>query len=194
MSNKEEPLKATPIEEPPKPKGHIRRFGFIYTHLILILAVVGIFIWKTTSENSLNELHKKEQETTRSTAKEFVADQHEKYLRMEMQSLVWAVSGAMTEGKTEKVREYFRGLVKSSSNVSTCALVDTKGNFVITTDQKLEGEKYDGPYSEVFVNSTEIICEYESDRGEYLVSAPLLGENGKLGYLFFLYAPDQLSF
>ena len=110
-----------------------------------------------------------------------------------MQSLVWAVNEGIKAGDQELIRDYFKGYVKSY-NVTSVALVDNSGKFIITTDQKLEGEKYEGPYTHIFAETHEIICEFDSDRGEYLVASPIYGEVGMMGYLFYLFRPDNIGF
>lgn len=189
----ERPKAGWPAEPTANDKGHFRRFWSLYTHILLVGCVVGMFFWKQESEVVLHEQHQSELQNTQAHGVEFSEELEENFLRMNMQTWVWLVQSEVEAGHMDDLRDHFRNFVKTY-NVTSVALVDNLGNFILTTDQKLEGEQYEGPYIEVFANATEIICEYESDRGEYLVAAPVMGENTMLGYLFFLFRRDELTY
>ncbi len=163
---------------------------YLYLILLLIIAFVVIYIWKSIEIRSLEkrieeqkiELTKKLQNTLDSKSMEF--------LNLLAMPLSWSVQKEMVSENYELINNYFIELVKKP-NMRLILLSNLEGKVLVSTDKSLEGKEVFSfiPRELMDISSIKVDEDiYENIR----VLAPIFNLNQKIGILMIIYTKEKV--
>ena len=148
--------------------------------LLLLLAIAGTYYWKNLAVSRARaEL------TKRATA--VLAEQNSFYLRLVAVPLVWIVRNDMMRGNYDQLDQYLAQFVKEP-NMKEVLIARVDGRIVSATNKKRQGTPVANAFPEELLR-VEAITVTTLENGDFLVAAPVLGLNVKLGTLFLVATP-----
>ncbi len=171
-----------------KEKGHFRRNWFLYTIIIVSLGFSG-YLWISKGQAIKKQAKEFEAEKTMliQQAQELFQINSEKHLELMMKTFVWAVRGEMIRGNQEQANQYFKQLVKADK-IEEVTLVDKKGQILITTNKKNEGNQLATDYADDVMKVEELTIFNQGNR--QVVAAPIMSLDSHMGTLLVIYNTD----
>jgi hypothetical protein len=178
----------SPVAGSEKPaRSFVSRFlrytvGFLL--LLLVVLVVGIYVWKTLAVRSLErqmEIQRSEMLVERDRA---LNAQAKDMLRLTALPLAWAVRSEMMRGNLDPVDDYFRELIRKPG-VLLIALIDKEDKVVLATNRKLETQSAVGLFSKAIREADDIVIE--DSESLLRMGVPIMSFNEKLGILVMEY-------
>jgi len=179
------------VEEPPDKKAAgpsllvllLRHWRLTGTAL-LILALIGTYVWKdvAVSRAKANIADRAAGEITRHNLS---------YLRLVAVPLVWMVREEMMKGNYDQINQYLARFVREP-NMKEVLVVRPDGKVAAATNKKREG----GPAKDLFPPETlqaDTITVTTRPDGMFIVAAPVMGLNERLGVLILVAAPPEYS-
>lgn len=146
--------------------------------------LIGTYLWKNIAVSRT---------TARLTgqAAAVITSQNESALRLAALPLVWAVRSEMLRGNYDQVNQYLAQLVREP-NIKEIIVARTDGTILAATDKKRETTTLHQAFPLADLR-TETIAVSRLDNGNFLVIAPLLGLNNRLGTLVLIAVPPSYS-
>lgn len=174
----------------PNPPAKPSLFSLVLKHwrlvgvLLLLLMLVGTYCWKTIA------VARAKAQLSRQAAVVITA-QSESYLRLMAIPLVWTVRSEMLRGNYEQVNQYLTQFVKEP-NMKELLVARTDGSIVAATNKQREGTSITALFPPEIVQVNAITVTTGQD-DTWLVSAPIMGLNDKLGVLVLVAAVPAYS-
>jgi hypothetical protein len=153
---------------------------FIYTLLVLVLVILGMYLWKVLAVRSLDK--KMDLQRTEMIQKQQMAldIQARDMLRLSALPLAWAVRTEMMRENLSQVDDYFRDFVREEG-VLSIFLIDKENKVVLATNRKLETQSAGQVVSQTIRDAKDIVIE---NTGSGLrLGVPIMGFKEKMGLL-----------
>lgn len=152
--------------------------------LLLVLAVAGTYLWKNVA------VARAKAHLTRQAAT-VIAAHNESSLRLVTVPLVWVVRSEMLRGNYDQINQYLAQFVREP-NMKEVLVARADGRIVAATNKKREG----AVVTDIFppeVPKVDTITVTTRPDGMFLVAAPIMGLNDKLGVLVLVASPPDFS-
>lgn len=148
---------------------------------LLIFALAGAYVWKNIAVSRARaEL------TQRATT--VLVEQNKSSLRLVAIPLVWVVRSEMMRGSFDQLNQYLAQFVKEPS-MKEIIVARLDGRIVAATNKKREGTPVTSAFP-VDMLRVEAITVTTLENGDFLVVAPVLGLNARLGTLILVSSPS----
>jgi hypothetical protein len=157
---------------------------------ILLIVSAGIYLWGYIRVKSF-ERRMKERETEILQKTQIIVNEKTKeFLKITALPLVWAVGKNMMRGNFDEINEYMERLVQEKG-FKEILLVDTTGTIVLSTDKKVQGQKFGNYYPVEFLQANDVVII--SDSVNIRAVAPVMGLNSRLGTLVITYGLEKIE-
>lgn len=168
-----------------------KKLGFCwYLFFILIIVAAGIYLWGYIRVKSF-ERRMKERETEIVQKTQIILNEKTKeFLKITALPLVWAVRKDMMRGNFDEINEYMERLVQEKG-FKKILLVDTMGTIVLSTDKKMQGQKFVDHYPVEFLQANDVVIN--TDSVNIRAVAPVMGLNSRLGTLVITYGLEKIE-
>jgi len=152
--------------------------------LLLVLAVAGTYLWKNiaVSRAKAQLIHQ---------AATVIAAHNESWLRLAVVPLVWTVRNEMMKGNYDQINQYLAQFVREP-NLKEVLVTRADGRIVAATDKKREGAMVTDLFPPEVPKVDTITVTTRPD-GMFLVAAPIMGLNDKLGVLVLVASPPDYT-
>jgi hypothetical protein len=178
------------MEKPEKPKNTIVRRIRLYTYMLLILIIIGMYVWRMFSVQNLEKRLDAQRTEMIHERQEAVEVQAQSMLRMTAQPLAWAVRAEMMRDNLSQVDDYFRDLVRAEG-VTSIFLIDRENQVAIATNRKFEGQPAESVASQDIRNAKGVVIE-PAESGVRM-GIPIMSFNEKIGILVMDYTPQDFQ-
>ena len=176
------------VQKPEKPKSTLAARIRLYTYMLLILIIIGMYVWRMFSVQSLEKRLEAQRTEMIQQRQEAVDLQAQSMLRMTAQPLAWAVRAEMMRDNLSQVDDYFRDFVRGEG-VQSIFLIDAKNQVAVATNRKLEAQPVDNVVSQEIRNTKTVVIE-PTESG-MRVGIPIMSFNEKIGILVMDYTPPD---
>jgi hypothetical protein len=168
------------MEKPDKPARPIVGRIRLYTYMVLILLILGMYLWKLFAVQSLEESMENQRTEMIQRQQDALEAQAHAMLRMTAQPLAWAVRAEMMRDNLSQVDDYFRDFVKEQG-VQSIFLIDKNNQVAVATNRKLEAQPADSIVSQTIRDTKKVVIEpFESG---LRLGIPIMSFNEKIGIL-----------
>ena len=175
-------------EKPDKPARPIAGRIRLYTYMVLILLILGMYLWKVFAVQGLEKRMEDQRTEMIQNQQDALEAQVHAMLRMTAQPLAWAVRAEMMRDNLSQVDDYFRDFVKEEG-VQSIFLIDRNNQVAVATNRKLEAQPADSVVSQTIRDTKKVVIE-PSESGLRL-GIPIMSFNEKIGLLVVDYAPQN---
>jgi hypothetical protein len=176
------------MQKPEKPKGTIAARIRLYTYMLLILIIIGMYVWRMFSVRNLENRLDAQKTQMIQERQEAVDVQAQAMLRMTAQPLAWAVRAEMMRDNLSQIDDYFRDLVRTEG-VNSILLIDRENQVALATNRKFEGQPAESVASPAIRDTKTVLIE-PSESGLRL-GIPIMSFNEKIGILVMDYTPPD---
>lgn len=102
-----------------------------------------------------------------------------------MKAFSWAIRNALLQNKPGEINDYFNTLVKDRG-VQELLLIDEAGKVTVSTNKKNQGIGFASRFPAYLLQKQEVFFD---NRNPYVLSAPIVGPDKRLGTLVMFYKP-----
>ncbi len=167
----------------------MKKFCF-YLILILILAIVGVYIWKSFEIRGLEKRIEEQRASLTKKSQNILDSRSKDFLYLVTLALSWAVQKEMVAENYGLIDNYLNEIVKKF-NMKQISLSKQDGKIVVSTDKSLEGKDLSLIIPVELMNTDSI--HVDEDINENIrVIAPIFNLNQKIGLLVLLYSKEKV--
>lgn len=167
-----------------------RHKGWLIVILILVLAGLALFIWKEIEVNRYAKDLDRQQTYYQEELNSHLNQEREHYLKLVMKPLVWAIRTEMLDEDYSQINQYLTNFVRQEENAQLLLVIDEEGTIRSATDKKMEGSEFSKHYEPSYLEANDVqVSTLEDNR--FLVTAPIVNYNSRLGTLALVYEPNQ---
>lgn len=156
----------------------------LITILILVLAIAGMYVWKSVAVNNART-------QASESANRIITEQNKSYLRLVAVPLTWAVRSEMIRNNYEQVNQYLSQFVKEK-NMKEIIVAKPNGTIVVATNKKREGTSVAGAFPPTVLQEDKTTVT-NLENGDIMVVSPVMGLSSKQGVLILLYTPASYN-
>lgn len=184
LSDKPGPDFRNPSGKGVKKPGFVKRYPVLTTLLLGLLGMAVIYFWK-------NYELKKERAHIIELASERLQEKDQDMLRLLSRPMVWSVRSELMRNNVEQINIFLGDLVREKS-IHFIHVINPEGTIIISTDKNLEGKGVGVVIDRSFLRAetTRIMTR---DDDTYVVIAPVMGFDKRLGSLIFSYEKDEFD-
>ncbi len=162
----------------------------LYLTLILILAIVGVYIWKSFEIRGLEKKMDEQRASLTKKSQNILVSRSKDFLYLVTLALSWAVQKEMVAENYGLIDNYLNEIVKKF-NMKQISLSKQDGRIVVSTDKSLEGKDLSLIIPVELMNTDSI--HVDEDINENIrVIAPIFNLNQKIGLLVLLYSKEKI--
>jgi hypothetical protein len=163
--------------------------------MLILLLIVGngyfYFSKKALAKKHTSELVSTKQHYEK-VAKIALDKNAKEQLSLMLKTFVWAVRSAMIRNNMDEVDQYFTELIQEE-NIHEIILVDKKGMMLVSTNKKHQSKPFKNFFPTANLSAEDVYFAHSDNGEEYLITAPVLSLNNKLGTLFLVYATNKFE-
>ena len=164
--------------------GFIKKHPVISTLIFAFLALIAVYLWKDVQG-------KKERKAVIEQANLQMQTQNKEMLVLLCKPLVWTIRAELLRENLEQVVLFTNDMVKEK-NLESIHLIKPSGEFMISTNKKLEGQSAMGMFdTTLFTTDSTIVVSNAS--GELIAASPVMGYDKKLCTLLLQYTPASFN-
>lgn len=167
----------TPKEEK---RGFIKKHPVITTVLFALLALVIVYFWKDIQG-------KRERNAVIEQATLQLQNTNKEMLVLLCKPLVWNIRAELLRENVEQVVLFTNDMVKEK-NLESIHLIKPSGEFMVSTNKKLEGQSAAGMFDAALLEADSTIVVSTTD-GALIAASPVMGYDKKLCTLVLQYTP-----
>ncbi len=160
----------------------IKKYPVVFTVLIAIIVIVGVYFWK--EQEGITELERVEKMATTQ-----LMQNNQDMLKIMAKPLIWSIRAEMLRGNMEQVNIFTTDLVREK-NFQFIYVVEPGGDFIVSTDKKLEGQSAIGMFDARLVQTDSVLIDV-GDNNVLTLAAPVMGYDKKLAILIMKYSPPK---
>lgn len=175
-----EPIAYTDTTPKGDKRGFIRKHPVITTILIALLALVVVYFWKDMQG-------KRERKAVIEQATLQLQNTNKEMLVLLCKPLVWNIRVELLRENQEQVVLFTNDMVKEK-NLESIHLIKPSGEFLVSTNKKLEGQSAAGIFDTALLDSDSTIVVTTAS-GELIAASPVMGYDKKLCTLVLQYTP-----
>ena len=175
-----EPIGSTDTSPKEEKIGFVRKYPVITTVLIALLALVIVYLWKDIQG-------KREREAVIEQATLQLQNTNKEMLVLLCKPLVWNIRAELLRENLEQVVLFTNDMVKEK-NLEAIHLIKPLGEFMLSTNKKLEGQSAAGIFDVDILESDSTIVKSTAN-GELIAASPVMGYDKKLCTLVIQYLP-----
>ena len=175
-----EPIASADTSPKADKRGFIRKHPVITTLLVAILAVVVVYFWKDIQGN-------RQRKAVIEQATLQLQNKNKEMLVLLCKPLVWNIRAEMLRENLEQVVLFTNDMVKEK-NLESIHLINPSGNFLVSTNKKLEGQSASGMFDAALL-TTDSTMVFSTASGELIAASPVMGYDKKLCTLVLQYIP-----
>lgn len=152
--------------------------------LALVLAVAGTYLWKNVAVSRAKEQLSRQ-------AGQVLAEQHKSFLRLAAVPLVWTIRSEMMRGNYDQINQYLAQFVREP-NMKEVLVARADGRIVAASNKKRDGTMVTDLFPPETPKVDTVTVTTRQD-GMFVVAAPIMGLNDKLGVLILVAAPPDYT-
>lgn len=188
--------KETIVSEPPKPSRMMKHLKKAWGYYLILLVLLASNLYWWGNQNSLirkheNKLTETKQDYTKK-ANAFLVENTQKQLHLTMQALVWSVRSAMMRKNFDEIDQYFLELVHNPDIKELFLVNNDNKEIMLASNKKHEKMNFGELYNEKYLLLNNI--NFDEKDGFYLLSAPVMSLDKRLGTLFMVVGGHQIEF
>jgi hypothetical protein len=174
------------VKKPEKPASNIAGRIRLYAYMLLILIIIGMYMWKIYDVGRLEKSMDAQRTEMSQKRQQALNEQAKAMLRMMAQPLTWAVRAEIMRDSLSQIDDYFGDLIKERG-VQSIFLIDKNSRVAVATNRKLEAQPAADVVSQTIRNAKEVVIE-PSESG-LRMAVPIMSFNEKIGILVMDYTP-----
>lgn len=163
---------------------------FLYSVLILILVIVGVYIWKSFEISALKKKMEEQRINLTKKSQNILDSKSKELLHLTALALSWAIQKDMVAENYGSINNYLIELVKKPG-MKAIFLSKQDGKIIVSTDKSLEGKEISSIIP-MELTTTDSIRVDEDMEGNIRVIAPIFELNQKIGLLVLLYSKEKI--
>ncbi|MCJ8164155.1 hypothetical protein MKJ04_04825 [Pontibacter sp. E15-1] len=193
MDTEHYPIDNAPEYEDARPRTNrfvtLLKKPVVYVSLVLLLLLLGVYLYKESQLKGVRELAAQEQEAAVERANERIAENSQYFLEVLMKPFSWALRSALLTGNVEQVDQYLFQFVQEK-RFSLVLVADKDGNIISSTDQNYTGTAFADHFKPAFLKADDTMVD-DANPERVVVASPIMGLNSRLGTLLAIYLPDN---
>ncbi len=175
-----EPITSTDTSSKAEKRGFIKKYPVITAVLIALLALVIVYLWKDMQG-------KRERKAVIEQATIQLQNTNKEMLVLLCKPLVWNIRAELLRENLEQVVLFTNDMVKEK-NLEAIHLIKPSGEFMLSTNKKLEGQLAAGVFDADILDSDSTLVKSTAN-GELIAASPVMGYDKKLCTLVLQYLP-----
>ena len=179
-----EPIPSSDTSEKEERNGFIKKYPVITTVLIALLALVIVYFWKDVQGN-------KQRKAVIEQATIQLQNTNKEMLVLLCKPLVWNIRAELLRENVEQVVLFTNDMVKEK-NLESIHLIKPSGEFMVSTNKKLEGQSAAGMFDAALLDTDSTIV-VSTASGELIAASPVMGYDKKLCTLVLQYTPEAFN-
>lgn len=164
--------------------GLVKKHPTIAALLLGLIAIFIVILKKNAEITSQKALITKQAEAQ-------IETHQAELLKLIAKPMVWSIRAEMLRMNLEQVNLLISEIVKEG-NFIYIHIIQPDGNVLLSTNKKLEGQQIGTAFEESLLKVEAPFVTYQDEK-EYLVVAPIMGIDSRLGILVFGYTPKLLK-
>ncbi|MFD3002426.1 PDC sensor domain-containing protein [Pontibacter toksunensis] len=161
----------------------------VYIPLILLLALLGLYLYKESQLNDVRKQAELEQAAVLERANKRISENNNYLLQVLTKPFSWALRTALLSGNTEQVDQYLFQFVQEEK-FALVLVADENGNIISSTDQNFTGAAFADHFKPEYLKADSTIVD-DSNPERMVVVSPIMGLNSKVGTLLAVYQPGE---
>jgi hypothetical protein len=165
-------------------RGFMRKHPVITVLLFAVLAVVVVYFWKDIQGN-------RERQAVIERATLQLQNQNKEMLTLLCKPMVWTIREELLRQNLEQVNLFTNDMVKEK-NLESIHLIEPSGNFLVSTNKKLEGQSASGMFDATLLATDSILVVSTAD-GWLIAASPVMGYDKRMCTLVLQYQPEAFN-